>query len=81
MTTMRDRVRGFIVDTTLRDGEQSPGIALSVEDKIEAARLIDGLGVYQIEAGIPAMGGGELAAIREIARLCKARISAWCRMS
>lgn len=47
---MRKAVR--IVDTTLRDGEQCPGITFSIEDKIQLAALLDRAGVYEIEAGI-----------------------------
>ena len=70
-----------IVDTTLRDGEQTPGIALSRDKKCYLARQIDELGVYQIEAGIPAMGGDEKEAVNEIANMrLNAKISAWNRM-
>lgn len=47
---MRKAVR--IVDTTLRDGEQCPGITFSIEDKIQLAALLDRAGIYEIEAGI-----------------------------
>ncbi|MBI4666993.1 MAG: homocitrate synthase [Nitrospinae bacterium] len=55
-----------IVDTTLRDGEQTPGVAFSVEEKMAIAAMLDEAGVHYIEAGSPAMGHGELEAIREI---------------
>ncbi|HEY5561433.1 MAG TPA: hypothetical protein VIK72_06690 [Clostridiaceae bacterium] len=48
-----------IVDTTLRDGEQKSGIALSLKEKVEVAKLISKLNIFQIEAGTPAMGGDE----------------------
>lgn len=71
-----------IVDTTLRDGEQKAGIALGFWDKVEIAKLLSSLGVYQIEAGIPAMGGDEKKSIEKIASLGLAsKISAWNRMS
>jgi homocitrate synthase NifV len=71
-----------IVDTTLRDGEQSAGIALGVDEKVEIAKAMDTLGVYQIEAGIPAMGGQEMKSIIKIAELgLKSRISVWNRMN
>ncbi len=56
-----------IDDTTLRDGEQTAGVVFSNEEKIEIARLLGELGVHQIEAGIPAMGGDEAATIKKIA--------------
>lgn len=71
-----------IVDTTLRDGEQKPGIALSVAEKVRIAEILDSMGVHQIEAGIPAMGGDEKAGTGKIAELgLKSRISAWNRMN
>lgn len=71
-----------IVDTTLRDGEQKAGIALSVEDKVEIAKIISSMGVYQIEAGIPAMGGDEKISVAKIAALgLSSKIAAWNRMS
>ncbi|HEY3347488.1 MAG TPA: homocitrate synthase [Nitrospirota bacterium] len=70
----------FISDTTLRDGEQAPGVAFSVEEKIAIARLLDESGVDEIEAGTPAMGGMELDAVRSIAALgLSARVAAWNR--
>lgn len=70
------------MDTTLRDGEQSPGIALQKEDKLKIARLLDEIGVYEIEAGIPVLGELEEESITEIIRNKKdARISVWSRMN
>lgn len=71
-----------IVDTTLRDGEQSTGIALDADARVEIAKALDSLGVYQIEAGIPAMGGQEMKSIIKIMDLgLKSRISVWNRMN
>ncbi len=71
-----------IIDTTLRDGEQSAGVALGEKEKTEVARIIDSMGVYQIEAGIPAMGGAEKRSIQRIALMgLKSRISAWNRLN
>ena len=70
-----------IVDTTLRDGEQSAGIALGIDKKIEIAEILDAIGIYQIEVGIPAMGGQEKNSIMKIVELgLKSRISVWNRM-
>ncbi len=69
-----------IDDTTLRDGEQTAGVVFSNHEKIRIARLLDEVGVHQIEAGIPAMGGDEKEAIKTIADLgLKASILAWNR--
>lgn len=56
-----------IFDTTLRDGEQSPGVSLTFEDKIEIARQLDLLGVDSVEAGFPASSDGETKVVKEIA--------------
>lgn len=69
-----------IVDTTLRDGEQSPGLAFTRKVKVEIAKLLDSTQVYQIEAGVPALGKVEKEAISEIKASCKhALVSAWNR--
>lgn len=69
-----------IVDTTLRDGEQTAGVVFSTNEKMTIARLLDSAGVDQIEAGIPAMGGDEEKAVYGILSLgLKARISTWNR--
>jgi 2-isopropylmalate synthase len=61
-----DHVRIF--DTTLRDGEQSPGCTMTFEEKMEVARQLARLGVDIIEAGFPAASPGDWAAVHEIAR-------------
>ena len=70
----------YIDDTTLRDGEQTAGVVFANEEKLHIARLLDRVGVHQIEAGIPAMGGDEKAAITEIAHLgLSASVLGWNR--
>ena len=56
----------YRVDTTLRDGEQSPGVVLGVEDKVKIATCLDKLGVYEIEAGVPCIGSSEEESICRI---------------
>jgi len=57
-----------IFDTTLRDGEQSPGAAMTFDEKIEVAELLDAMGVDIIEAGFPVSSTGDFEAVNEIAR-------------
>ncbi|WP_024831513.1 homocitrate synthase [Ruminiclostridium josui] len=72
----------YIIDTTLRDGEQTPGYAFTKAQKVNLAKLMDDAGIYQIEAGIPAMGNYEKETILEIMSHRKnALISTWNRMS
>src|ERR1700728_2081800 len=56
-----------IFDTTLRDGEQSPGAAMTSGEKLEVARALTRLGVDVIEAGFPAASGEDFKAVRAIA--------------
>jgi len=69
-----------ICDTTLRDGEQAAGIVFANIEKIRIAKLLDEIGVQQIEAGIPAMGGDEKKCVKKIAQLgLNASILGWNR--
>src|SRR5215469_18734028 len=65
----RDRV--VIFDTTLRDGEQSPGATMTHEEKLEVAALLDHMGVDIIEAGFPIASEGDFLAVNEIAKRTK----------
>ena len=56
-------------DTTLRDGEQTPGVSFTAEDKVTIARALDKLGVDVIEAGFPISSTGELDAVKKVAQL------------
>jgi 2-isopropylmalate synthase len=75
---MSDRVAIF--DTTLRDGEQSPGCSMNLEEKLRMARQLDALGVDIIEAGFPIASEDDFAAVREVAKTCRRpTIAALCR--
>ncbi len=69
VSSNRDRV--IIFDTTLRDGEQSPGATMTFEEKLEVADLLDALGVDVIEAGFPIASEGDFEAVSAIARRVK----------
>jgi 2-isopropylmalate synthase len=61
----------LIFDTTLRDGEQSPGCSMNLEEKLRMARLLDEMGVDIIEAGFPIASPGDFEAVSEIAKIIK----------
>src|ERR1700710_1486398 len=63
-----DPNRVIIFDTTLRDGEQSPGISLNATEKLEIAQQLARLGVDVIEAGFPITSPGDFEAVEKIAR-------------
>ncbi len=68
MTPPEDPNRVLIFDTTLRDGEQSPGISLNTQEKLEIAQQLARLGVDVIEAGFPITSPGDFEAVQTIAR-------------
>ncbi|APX89131.1 2-isopropylmalate synthase [Brevirhabdus pacifica] len=68
MTQSTERDRVLIFDTTLRDGEQSPGATMSHAEKLEIASMLDEMGVDIIEAGFPIASEGDFKAVSEIAR-------------
>ena len=77
---MASRRRITIFDTTLRDGEQSPGIALSPDEKVEIAIAIERLGVDVIEAGFPASSPGDFEGVRAVgAAVTTATVAAFAR--
>jgi 2-isopropylmalate synthase len=76
----KERIAVF--DTTLRDGEQSPGCSMNLPEKVRMARQLEALGVDIIEAGFPIASEGDFAAVRAVASECReATIAALCRTS
>src|SRR5579864_2092861 len=67
-----DANRVIIFDTTMRDGEQSPGASMNLEEKIRIAQLLEEMGVDVIEGGFPIASNGDFEAVREIAKAVKA---------
>src|SRR3954467_12989318 len=66
-----DANRVIIFDTTLRDGEQSPGASMNLEEKLRIAHVLEEMGVDVIEAGFPIASNGDFEAVREIGRIIK----------
>lgn len=73
-------MKPYFIDTTLRDGEQAPGVVFGLPEKLRICQLLDSIGVPEIEIGTPAMGAKEIS---EINVLCNSgfnfRTLAWCR--
>jgi len=77
---MKNKDRVWIFDTTLRDGEQSPGASMNPEEKLRVARQLEKLGVDIIEAGFPVASEGDFFSVRQIARtIRKAQVAALAR--
>lgn len=74
MSSQQDNSDIIIFDTTMRDGEQSPGASMSHAEKLDLADLLEGMGVNVIEAGFPAASTGDFEAVSEIARRSKAAV-------
>ena len=68
---MADKDKVFIFDTTMRDGEQSPGASMSLEEKIQISRVFDELGIDIIEAGFPIASPGDFESVKEISKILK----------
>jgi Isopropylmalate/homocitrate/citramalate synthases len=69
MGSLKDNI--IIFDTTMRDGEQSPGASMNLEEKLKIAELLSQLGVDVIEAGFPISSNGDFEAVNEISKLVK----------
>ncbi len=68
---MSNKDKVFIFDTTMRDGEQSPGASMSLEEKIQIARVFDEMGIDIIEAGFPIASPGDFEAVTAISKILK----------
>jgi len=74
MSTDKNRV--YIFDTTMRDGEQSPGASMSLEEKTQISRVFDEMGIDIIEAGFPIASPGDFEAVKAISKILKNSIPA-----
>ena len=75
-----DKNRVIIFDTTMRDGEQSPGATMNLEEKLRIAEALEDLGVDVIEAGFAISSNGDFEAVREVSKLVKnAAVASLCR--
>jgi len=68
---MSDKNKVFIFDTTMRDGEQSPGASMSLEEKVQISRIFDEMGIDIIEAGFPIASPGDFEAVTAISKILK----------
>jgi 2-isopropylmalate synthase len=71
ITPASNKDRVYIFDTTLRDGEQSPGATMTLEEKLQIAEILDDMGVDIIEAGFPIASVGDFEAVSEVAKRSK----------
>jgi 2-isopropylmalate synthase len=72
MTDVKNQVRIF--DTTMRDGEQSPGASMNLEEKLRIAECLEDMGVHIIEAGFPIASNGDFEAVSEVSKLLRSSI-------
>ena len=66
-----DKNKVYIFDTTMRDGEQSPGASMSLEEKTQIARVFDEMGIDIIEAGFPIASPGDFESVTAISKILK----------
>ena len=71
MSTITDKNRVVIFDTTMRDGEQSPGASMNIEEKLRLAEVLERMRVDIIEAGFPIASNGDYVAVNEVSKLIK----------
>ncbi|MFQ5619687.1 MAG: 2-isopropylmalate synthase [Rhodospirillales bacterium] len=74
MSNSKDANRVIIFDTTLRDGEQSPGASMNLDEKLRIAQVLEEMGVDVIEAGFPIASDGDFEAVHEIAKIVSASV-------
>ena len=68
---MAEKDKVFIFDTTMRDGEQSPGASMNLEEKVQIAEILEEMNVDIIEAGFPIASNGDFESVQEISKNIK----------
>src|ERR1700753_4356158 len=68
-TPRAEKDRVIVFDTTMRDGEQSPGASMSLDEKLELSKILEDMGVDVIEAGFPIASNGDFEAVRRISEI------------
>ena len=71
---IKDKNQVRIFDTTMRDGEQSPGASMNLEEKLRIAEVLEDLGVHIIEAGFPIASNGDFEAVNEVSKIVRESI-------
>jgi len=80
MTSVTGAERVIVFDTTMRDGEQSPGASMSHDEKLELAKILEEMGVDVIEAGFPIASNGDFLAVHEVSKIVRnSTIAGLCR--
>src|ERR1051325_726067 len=79
LTHMATTSRGFIFDTTLRDGEQAPGCSMTISEKVRMAGKLAELGVDIMEAGFPIASTGDFEAVQAVSRALPVKVAALAR--